>query len=99
MTLVGKTHGPGNLAHGEIRPRQQPLRPLDTGAQHVLVRGNAEGFTELAVKVKTTDTGHLGQIIEADRATDPGIDVLGHAAQLVARQSGAPGGRNLERAG
>src|SRR6516165_5974297 len=85
VTLIGKPHGTGNLTDGEIRFGQQSLRPLDARPHDIRTWRYTDGLAELTVEVEATDAGDARQIIEADGAGEPRIDVLEHASQLVAR--------------
>src|SRR5262245_19546263 len=87
MALIGEPHGTGNLADSEIRFGQQSLRPLDPCPQNVLARGDPDSLAELPMEVEATHPGNIRQIIEADGAAEPCIDVRHHASQLVARQA------------
>src|SRR4029077_3481286 len=95
MALIGEPHDTGNLADREIRGGEQPLRPLDARPQDVFMRRDSHGFAELPMEVEATDSCNARQIIEADRAADPRIDIRHDASQLVARSPAAAGARRL----
>src|SRR5262249_26513483 len=98
MALIGKPHGTGDFADGEIRFGQPPFRPLDPCPQAVPGRGAPDSLADLPMEVKATHPGNIRQIIEADGAAEPCVDIRHHTSQLVARQAALHRRNSLERA-